>query len=89
MSLSPEQQDALLRRMQHGELTAPAWGGMPCKLFFEHRVIPDIVHAYYAHPVAWNEIGFGGPASPARLCPDGIEPARSVGSGRGDARRGR
>ena len=37
---------------------------MPCKLFFEHRVIPDIMHAYYAHPVAWNEIGFGGPASP-------------------------
>jgi len=23
-------------------------GGMPCKLFFEHRVIPDITHAYYA-----------------------------------------
>ena len=50
--------------MQHGELTGAAWGGMPCKLFFEHRVIPDITHAYYAHPVAWNEIGFGGPASP-------------------------
>jgi hypothetical protein len=24
----------------------------------------DIVVAYYAHPTAWNEIGFGGPASP-------------------------
>ena len=50
--------------MQQGELTGEAWGGMPCKLFFEHRVIPDITHAYYAHPTAWNEIGFGGPASP-------------------------
>ena len=58
------QQDELLRQMQRGELTSEAWGGMPCKLFFEHRVIPDITHAYYAHPVAWNEIGFGGPASP-------------------------
>jgi hypothetical protein len=63
-ALSPEQQDELLRLMQRGELTSEAWGGMPCKLFFEHRVIPDITHAYYAHPVAWNEIGFGGPASP-------------------------
>ncbi len=57
-------QDALLRRMQQGELTSDAWGGMPCKPFFEHRVIADITHAYYAHPVAWNQIGYGGPASP-------------------------
>jgi hypothetical protein len=62
--LQPAQQDELLRRMQHGELTGPAWQGMPCQLFFEHRVLPDITHAYYAHPIAWNEIGFGGPASP-------------------------
>jgi hypothetical protein len=63
-SLQPEWQDELLREMQRGKLAGAAWGGMPCKLFFEHRVIPDITHAYYAHPVAWNEIGFGGPASP-------------------------
>jgi hypothetical protein len=63
-TLSPVQQDGLLYRMQGGSLTGAAWAGMPCKLFFEHRVIPDITHAYYAHPIAWNEIGFGGPASP-------------------------
>ena len=63
-SLAPDQQDSLLRQMQRGELTGEAWGGMPCKMFFEHRVIPDITHAYYAQPVAWNELGFGGPASP-------------------------
>jgi len=62
--LLPERQDDLLRCMQRGELTGEAWGGMPCEMFFEHRVIPDITHAYYAHPVAWDEIGFGGPASP-------------------------
>jgi hypothetical protein len=62
--LSAEQQDGLLRRMQQGNLIGKVWGGMPCKLFFEHRVLPDITHAYYAHPIAWNEIGFGGPASP-------------------------
>jgi len=62
--LLPAQKDDLLHRMQRGELNGAAWGGMPSELFFEHRVIPDIVHAYYAHPVAWNEIGFSGPASP-------------------------
>ena len=62
--LTAEAQDGLLRRMQCGDLTRPAWGGMPCQQFFAHRIIPDITHAYYAHPVAWNEIGFGGPASP-------------------------
>ena len=63
-TLPSDAQDELLRRMQKGELKAEAWGGMPCKLFFEHRVIADVTHAYYAHPIAWNEIGFGGPASP-------------------------
>jgi hypothetical protein len=63
-ALMPSQQDALLERMQRGELRASAWADMPCRLFFEHRLIPDITHAYYAHPTAWNEIGYGGPASP-------------------------
>lgn len=63
-ALSHARQDALLGRMQEGKLGGEAWGAMPCALFFAHRVIPDIVHAYYALPVAWNEIGFGGPASP-------------------------
>lgn len=62
--ISAEQQEKLLRRMQRGELSDSAWGAMPCKMFFDHRLVPDITHAYYALPVAWNEIGFGGPASP-------------------------
>ena len=85
-ALSPEQQDELLRRMQHGELTAPAWGGMPCRLFFEHRVIPDITHAYYAHPIAWSEIGFGGPASPRGYVRMGLDRRDPWEAGRGDRR---
>jgi hypothetical protein len=27
-------------------------------------VLSDVVSAYYSHPTAWNEIGWGGPASP-------------------------
>jgi len=63
-TLLPERQDEILRRAQWGALAGEAWGGMPSKAFFEHRLIPDITHAYYATPSAWNEIGFGGPASP-------------------------
>jgi hypothetical protein len=62
--LDAAQQDALLRRMEQGELSGPAWGDMPSKLFFSQRVIPDITSSYYAHPTAWSEIGYGGPASP-------------------------
>ena len=85
-------QDALIRRMQAGELTDPAWGGMPCKPFFEHRVIADITHAYYAHPLAWNEIGFGGPASPrgyVRMQLDKRDPWEAAEAKPGEAERAR
>jgi len=62
--LEAAEQDAMLKAMQDGLMKGPAWGGMACALFFGHRVLPDITRAYYAHPTAWNEIGFGGPASP-------------------------
>ena len=62
--ISQARQDTLLANMQRGELVHPAWGGMPSQLFFTDRVLHDVVAAYYAHPTAWSEIGFGGPASP-------------------------
>ena len=63
-ALPPDRQDGLLRQMEQGELDGPAWQGMPGGSFFRNRIIPDILGAYYAHPTAWSEIGFGGPASP-------------------------
>lgn len=60
----PAEQDAILKACQTGELNGPAWQGMSSKLFFSKRIIHDIVSAYYAHPTAWSEIGWGGPASP-------------------------
>jgi hypothetical protein len=62
--ISVAEQDELLKKMQQGELNDPVWDGMPCKVFFSERMVHDVVAAYYAHPTAWNEIGFGGPASP-------------------------
>ena len=63
-AIGAAEQDDLLRLMQQGELDHPAWAGMPCELWFNQRLVHDITAAYYAHPTAWNEIGFGGPASP-------------------------
>lgn len=57
-------QDSLLARMQSGELRAPEWGSMAPEAFFKKRMAHDVVLAYYAHPTAWSEIGWGGPASP-------------------------
>lgn len=63
-SLPDSKQDEILSKAQKGELKAGPFADMPCDLFFDKRVLPDITNAYYAHPTAWNEIGFGGPASP-------------------------
>ena len=63
-ALAAAEQDALLALMQQGKLSGAAWGDMPSELFFRDRLLRDCVAAYYAHPTSWNEIGFGGPASP-------------------------
>jgi choline dehydrogenase-like flavoprotein len=54
----------LLSLCQQGELRDPAWGDMPPAEFFSKRLLHDVVGNYYAHPIGWNEIGYGGPASP-------------------------
>ncbi|HYZ30883.1 MAG TPA: gluconate 2-dehydrogenase subunit 3 family protein [Crenalkalicoccus sp.] len=61
---APARQDELLHAIHRGEARSDAWGDMPPAGFFKHRVLHDVTGAYYAHPTAWDEIGFGGPASP-------------------------
>ncbi len=91
--LAADRQDALLARAQRGELAGAAWRGMPSDLFFSKRVLGDIPAAYYAHPTAWNEIGFGGPASPrgyVRMALDRRDPWEAAEAARGheaEARR--
>ena len=57
-------QDGLLKRMQGGALNNEAWGSMEPAIFFKERMGHDVVLAYYSHPHAWNQVGWGGPASP-------------------------
>jgi Gluconate 2-dehydrogenase subunit 3 len=62
--LPANQQDAVLRAIQHGDVRSAAWEGLPPRRFFRSVLLREVVTVYYAHPAAWSEIGFGGPASP-------------------------
>ena len=62
--LAAGQQDALLREIQQGRTDGRWWGDLPPGGFFTHHLLKETVAIYYAHPAAWSEIGFGGPASP-------------------------
>lgn len=80
-ALNGDEQDAMLKRMQTGEASAEHWHGMDPKKFFERRVLADVPALFYSQPAAWNEIGFGGPASPrgyVRLEADRHDPWEAV-----------
>jgi hypothetical protein len=62
--LTQADQTAMLQQMEAGTLKAAALHGMPSDTFWTSHVIHDVAGAYYAHPTAWNEIGWAGPASP-------------------------
>ena len=77
VTLSEECQDAVLQALQQGDTQAPLWQQLPAQRFFSGLLLTAVVAVYYAHPAAWNEIGFGGPASPrgyVRLGPNRRDP---------------
>jgi hypothetical protein len=63
-ALSNDQQDIVLRAIQEGDVQGPVWERVPAQRFFSTVLLKEIVGEYYAHPLAWSEVGFGGPASP-------------------------
>jgi gluconate 2-dehydrogenase subunit 3-like protein len=88
--LSPAEQDALLRDVEHNRVDSRYWRDLPAGGFFKHHLLKEVVGIYYAHPAAWSEIGFGGPASPrgyVRLGFDERDPweAKEVPAGVRDA----
>ena len=58
-------QDFLLKSIHEGKQLAAAeiWNKLPIHHFWA-MLVGDCAKAYYAHPWAWDEIGFGGPAYP-------------------------
>ena len=65
LSLSYRQQDLVLKTIHDGEPHAAKeiWSRMSVHRFWQ-LMMGDAIDAYYAHPWAWDEIGFGGPAYP-------------------------
>jgi hypothetical protein len=61
--LDERQQDAVLAAVENGDPPGETWRELPANLFFK-ILMHDVVEMYYSHPIAWNEIGFQGPASP-------------------------
>ena len=63
--LTPHSQEVLLKSLHDGEpMGAKAlWQRMNVERFWT-LLLNDACAAYYAHPWAWNEIGFGGPSYP-------------------------
>jgi hypothetical protein len=59
------EQDQLLRSLHDGKPPAAhdIWEKMPVHRFWM-LLVQDCAEAYYSHPWAWDEIGFGGPAYP-------------------------
>ncbi|MEP6860663.1 MAG: gluconate 2-dehydrogenase subunit 3 family protein [Deltaproteobacteria bacterium] len=65
LDLTANEQEATLQTLHDGK---PPAGERVWKLMDVNRywmlVLNDVCHVYYAHPWAWDEIGFGGPAYP-------------------------
>lgn len=59
------QQDLVLKTIHDGtpQAAPEIWKRMSVHRFWQ-LMMGDAIDAYYAHPWAWDEIGFGGPAYP-------------------------
>ncbi len=80
-SLSPDQQSDVMQAIDDQDVDEATWKGLHPQRFFRSILMKESVKAYYAHPFAWNEIGFGGPAAPrgyVRLGPDERDPWEAV-----------
>ncbi len=64
IALDVETQVLLLKRIQKGDVKADLWQGLKAGDVFTRTLLREVVGIYYAHPAAWSEMGFGGPASP-------------------------
>ncbi len=74
-ALAWDRREAVVERMHRGDLNGGPWDGLNVKRAFS-MCMRHVLSAFYAHPWAWNEIGFGGPAYPEgymRLGPLSVE----------------
>jgi Gluconate 2-dehydrogenase subunit 3 len=58
-----EQRENVVDEFAHGRLVGGPWNELPVPRAWS-VVMRAVLAAFYSHPWAWNEIGFGGPAYP-------------------------
>ena len=77
VALDPLSQDVVLTHVERGDPPGASWKQLPAARFFKDVLCSTIVKIYYAHPLAWNEIGYNGPSSPrghVRKWEGGVDP---------------
>jgi hypothetical protein len=86
IALDAGQRDQALESIRRGDPPGEVWQGLPARRWWIYVALRQITGVYYAHPFAWDEIGFGGPAYPRGYvalnhgAPEPWEP-REVGEG--------
>jgi hypothetical protein len=81
VDLDPLSQDVVLTHVSRGTAVGNAWKLLSPNRFFRDILCATIVKIYYAHPLAWNEIGYNGPSSPrghVRKWEGGVDPWEAV-----------
>jgi Gluconate 2-dehydrogenase subunit 3 len=65
VDLTIHRRELVLKSLHDGkpDPAHPVWKEMPVHRFWA-LLMEDCVTAYYSHPWAWDEVGFGGPAYP-------------------------
>jgi hypothetical protein len=58
-----DRQQEIMDAFAEGALAGGVWERLDCKRAWS-VVMRSVLAAFYSHPWAWNEIGFGGPAYP-------------------------
>jgi hypothetical protein len=69
---SPQVREDICAGFARGELAGGVWDVLPVSRAWQ-VVMRDVLAAFYAHPFAWNEIGYAGPAYPRGFMRLGID----------------
>lgn len=56
--------EEILRAIASGNVRSHLWKSLPASLFWQWRLLPDLLSSHWAQPSLWSAMGFGGPASP-------------------------
>ena len=67
----PDTRLRIVAEFHAGDLHDGVWAELPAKKAFS-VLMRAVLEAFYSHPWAWNEIGFGGPAYPRGYARMGI-----------------